>query len=237
MVVTEGDPHLQPGGHTHAVLPVQQGGHEPVQGQPADLPAAAFPQGLPRQGRHLRQGLLVAGLDIVLHLEALPQLWLHHRPSELQVRTPGEGVRLQQLRPLKPGVAAKHLVSALPGKGHRVPLRHLPAEIQQGGVHIRHPRQVLGLHGLREQLEQGGDVAPQHPVSGTQCPDRLLYPGSVGVRLESGRLEMLPVAHIVKGVGLQGLPPLLLIGPGGHRGNDGGVQPARQEGAQGHVAD
>ena len=90
---------------------------------------------------------------------------------------------------------------------------------------------------LREQLEQGGDVAPQHPVSGTQCPDRLLYPGSVGVRLESGRLEMLPVAHIVKGVGLQGLPPLLLIGPGGHRGNDGGVQPARQEGAQGHVAD
>ena len=50
-------------------------------------------------------------------------------------------------------------------------------------------------------------------------------------------MEILLIVGVVEGVGLQGRQPPLLVGPGRHGGDHGGVQPAGEQGTQGHVTD
>ena len=64
-----------------------------------------------------------------------------------------------------------------------------------------------------------------------------LHPRPIGVRLEGGRFEILLVVGVVKGIGLQGRQSPLPIGIGRHGGDDGGIQPAGEQGTQGHVTD
>ena len=65
-MVTEGHTDFQAGVHTHAILPIQQVGHEPIQVQPANLTPAGFRFRFALQTRGFRHALLVAPLDIIL---------------------------------------------------------------------------------------------------------------------------------------------------------------------------
>ena len=116
-------------------------------------------------------------------------------------------------------------------------LPDLPAEVEQGGVHIRHAGEVPGLGGLGQKVHQRLLGAGEHPVAGAKFLPHPLYPGPVSIGLEGAGLKILFVVGVVKGVGLQGRQALTLILPCRHGGDDGGIQTSGEEGAQRHVAD
>ena len=112
-MVAEGDPDLQAGGHGHAVLPVQQGGHEPVEVEPGHLPSPGVLRVLPLQPGRLGHGRPVAVVYIIRDAQTLPQSGIKDLPPGVQIPAPGEGVGVEHFGPLEPGIAAEHLVGAL----------------------------------------------------------------------------------------------------------------------------
>ena len=66
---------------------------------------------------------------------------------------------LCQFGAIEPGVASEYLISALAGKGNFVVLLNQAAEVEQRRIHIRHTRQVFGVHSIVQQL--GGATLAQ----------------------------------------------------------------------------
>ena len=58
----------------------------------------------------------------------------------------------------------------------------------------------------------------------------------VAVGLEFSGVEVFGVVLVIYGEGVE-LPALPGLLPGGYRGNEAGIQPAREEGADGHIGD
>ncbi|MPM59375.1 hypothetical protein SDC9_106217 [bioreactor metagenome] len=100
---------------------------------------------------------------------------------------------------MEPGISAENFVGALTGQNHLIIPAGLFAEINQRGVHVRHARQVMGVH---RGLQTGKLIlrtAFQIPVIRFQIVDHKIDIGPVLGGLEGRGLEITVVSRKVKG--------------------------------------
>ncbi len=235
-MVGEGDARLQPAVHAGSVHAVQQRLHEPAHVQEADLPPSLFVRRFAVEAGDHVDGFPVPEADVVVDVEPLDEVLAEQDGPGGQVLRPGEAVGVQQVLAVEPRVAAEDLVRALAGQGDLVVLLDERAEVQQRPVHVRHPRQVLGAHGVEQRVYQAGVVALQVgvvQVVGLQHP---VHVRPVAFRLKGVGLEVPVVLDEIEREGVQ-LPALLLQVIRGQRRHDAGVDPAGKEGAHGNVRD
>ena len=234
--VAEGDPDLQRTPHAHPVLPVQQGLHEPVRVQPHETADPLLLIGVAVQALRLPQRGAVTLADDVPGVQPLCVLRRQEGGPPGGGLGPGEAVFRPDRRVPEPGIAAEDLVGALAGHRHGHVFPDGLTEQQQGGVHVRHARQVPGL---RRRVQGGGRLGRvQHHV-GVERPQIVRHfrdVRAIGGGLELSGGEVAVVVPVVHGEG----PKLLTLFSQGfrrHGGDDAGIQPAGEEGADGHVAD
>lgn len=103
---------------------------------------------------------------------------------------------LCQFGAIEPGVASEYLISALAGKGNFVVLLNQAAEVEQRRIHIRHTRQVPGVHSIVPQLGQTLLAALQKGVIQLRVGGQHdFHMRPVPFRLESIGLEILIVTR------------------------------------------
>ncbi len=234
-VIAEGHPYLQRAVHAHAVLPVQQGLHEPVRIEPHHLPAAA------QLLRVIRSALCVCQRcpPMILHkgagvAQASGPLLGQERCPQRGGLGPGESVLRPDRRIPEPGIAAENLVGTLAGQRHRHLPAHGPTKQQQRCVNIRHPRQVPGIYRFKQRLCQLLRLQNHRPVRAAQGLGHACNIGVISRGLEFSRRKITFVFPIVYGKGHQ-LPPLLPQYRRRHGAQQTGVQSAREKGAKRHV--
>ncbi len=242
-VVAEGDTDLQADGHARAVLAVEQDAHEAGQVQMADPPHPVLDVALTVQAPDAGHGVAVAVGHVrgqiqlrrqvgAQHIRVLSHVTAHrHQPGE---RVGAAGLLVEELQ-----VSAEDLVGGLAGQGHDGVVADRPEEQVQGGVHVAEAgRQVPGADDLGADLGIGEGPGVQHDVLvvGARGAGDVVGEGSVGGAPEFVGDEVLGLPREVHGEAADLLTAFTQL-PGGERGHRGGVQPAGEQGAAGHVGD
>ena len=96
---------------------------------------------------------------------------------------------MQQLLPVKPGIAAKNFIRAFAGQCHLVVLLDQTAKIEKGCVHIRHARKILHSHRIIQHIGRRGLITLQIGVVKRIESQYLIYIGAVPGRLKGIGLE------------------------------------------------
>ena len=135
---------------------------------------------------------------------------------------------------MKPRITAENFVRALAGQGYFMIGGNPLAEVEHGGLDIRHAWQVSGVHRLKQIVVQIGVGTFKILVVCVAVGNHLIYPRSVLRGLECVCLEVFVVVLEVKGVCIE-LLSLLSKLAAAYRCDKTAVHTARQEGTDRHI--
>ena len=103
---------------------------------------------------------------------------------------------------MEPWISSENFICTLSCESHLVVLYYLGAEIEHGGFHICHARQISGIHSLEQTVHLGHIVALQKAVVCACVLHHFFYPWTVKTGLEGVRFEKFLIVFKIKGEGV-----------------------------------